>query len=406
MGLIPIYICSIWLISALLAILFHAAASFSYQRIAYLPYVYMHLCFLLSFLPIIKIEKMNRSRFEMKNDKIIVSIMYFFVIVSIVPFIENLNYFLTSYGGDSTVDLAEVYNDKMYGEGVKITWLSSIGKIGNSIDGIFYKFLVFAPFYLLSYGKIKKTFLLLMFLPVMNHLIFQLCSSGRGTVVNFILMSLFLFLFFRKQIPIQLKRSIIRYGGIVFVCIGIALSILTIARKDASNRDALTSVVVGYYVAKSHLDFNEDMWHIKKHTEGDNSFPFAKRILGMHTPENKNDYWHYGKIGIEPYLFYTYIGDWFMDFGAIITLSLFFMIYIIARCFFITNKKNSLLKLFMVYVYCDVLIMGWSINTYKTEGAMRNLIFNIILILIIQYLSQLRYKKTRLHNLLPSIKDD
>lgn len=55
-----------------------------------------------------------------------------------------------------------------------------------------------------------------------------------------------------------------------------------------------------------------------------------------------------------------------------------------------TRVKTSatLLPFFMYFVYCQILINGWSMNIFKTSGSFRNLLFSIFLLIIIQKLSK------------------
>ena len=316
-------------------------------------------------------------------------IIWVFILLSLIPFYENLRYVISSYGAIDTSGLADMYNDKMYGDGIKVTWLSSLGMIGNSLDGIFIQLLVFIPFYFLTRKKINKYLLMFSFLPVLNHVLFQLASSGRGFATQFFLDALFLILLFRKQIPSTRFKKLKLVSLVVIPCFFLLLSILTLARGNSSNKGVETSITVGYYVAKSHLDFNESLWNIRKHTEGDNSFGFVKDLIGLDVPKDKNAYWNYSKTGIIPSLFYTYIGDWYMDFGPFFTIVLLLIWSFVFSIIFLREKRTaSLLPFFLYFVFCEILINGWTINIFKTSGSFRNLLFSIFLLIIIQKLSK------------------
>lgn len=101
----------------------------------------------------------------------------------------------------------------------------------------------------------------------------------------------------------------------------------------------------------------------KKTTEGDNSFSYVKAFVGLDTFKDfleRRKYWNQRKTGVDPVLFYTYVGDWFMDFGGGIT---FILICIASYCMttYIRRKGSyNLLQLFMFFVYAKVLLQGWS----------------------------------------------
>ena len=388
-SLVPLYIVGIWCVSSFFAILFQLAYDVKYEKLSILPYVFLFICFCISLFQIVKCQKRMENTIPCMTFSLFDKIIWVFVLLSLIPFYENMRYVISSYGAIDTSGLADMYNDKMYGDGIKVTWLSSLGMIGNSLDGIFIQLLVFIPFYFLTREKINKYLLLFSFLPVLNHVLFQLASSGRGFATQFLLDAVFLILLFRKQIPSTRLKKLKLVSLVVIPCFFLLLSILTLARGNSSNKGVETSITVGYYVAKSHLDFNESLWTIRKHTEGDNSFGFVKNLIGLDVPVDKNSYWNYSKTGIIPSLFYTYIGDWYMDFGAIITIILFIIWSFVSLKIFTRVKTSAtLLPFFMYFVFCEILINGWSMNIFKTSGSFRNLLFSIFLLIIIQKLSK------------------
>lgn len=378
------YITIIWVVSTISAFFFQFIIGNVYNKISFVPYFFIIICFLLSIYPIIKNGNISERIDSTQSTKILSYVMWFFIIISIIPFIENLFQVLKSVNTSNNEIIADIYDSKMYGGGLKITWLSPIGKLFNSVIGIFIQFLFFVPFYLLTESKLKKKFFQLMFLPLANHLLFQIAVAGRGTVVLFILNAIFFLILFNKIIPRErLKIIYIFFLSLIFLLIS-ALTIITFARKEATNAGDETIVFIGYYIAKSHLDFNNNLWHINVYTEGDNTCAFFKNLIGLETFKSflkKEAFWE-SQIGVQPGYFYTYIGDFYMDFGPFLTLAIFFLIFLIAILYFSSSKKMSTMKLFLFFLYCEILIMGWSINYFKTYDSMRNLIASTILLYI------------------------
>ena len=383
------YITAIWLCSSIAAIFFQILMPY-YEKISLIPYVYMLICFFLSLRPVMAYDSFI-GRFDFnQNNNLLVYVMWFFVLISIIPFFENLKQVLISINSSNGMDIADVYDSKMYGGGFNISWMSPIGKLFNSIDGVFLQFLFFVPFYLLTQRNVEKRLLILMFVPLANHIMFQIAAAGRGTAVLFVMNSIFLFLFFKNYIPYRRKKIIKATFICLFVLLIGALSVITFARKEATNAGDTDSVFIGYYIAKSHLDFNEKLWNISVYMEGDNSFAFFKNVIGLNTYTNfleKEAYWGQ-KIGVPPGYFYTYIGDFYMDCGPIITLLIFIVGSLIACSYFISNKNVTIVRLFCFFAYCQVIIMGWSINYFKTYGAMRNLLISIFLLFLIHFFSK------------------
>ena len=388
-NIITKYIVSIWVGSASLAIIFQSMVPFLYERITYSPYVFMIVCFCISIIPIIKNSKRMTTFKDNINSRLLVYVMWGFIIVSIVPFYENLREVLTTTSSNNGAAIADMYDSKMYGGGFKITWLSSVGLLCNSIIGVFFTFVFFVPFYLLTKPGLKKSFTILMFIPVSTHLLFQVACSGRGTVVMFIMVALFLLLLFKDRIP-ENRIRLVKIGGLSIIgLLVVAMVIITFARKDATNAGDEDAVFIGYYVCKSHLDFNNNLWYIPVYTEGDNTIAFFKNLIGLDTFTSflkKEQYWG-AKIGVPPGYFYTYIGDTYMDFGPIFTI-VFFIILTLGTQRYFSNNNNSPVKLFLFYIYCEMIIMGWTINYFKTYDGMRNMLISVIFFSLIVKKSQ------------------
>lgn len=385
------YLVLIWLGSSVLSLVFYyLTEDLLYNRIGFIPFVFIHLCFFVSIIPIIKSPLTREINISHVNIILYKRILYCFIFVSIVPFLENLLQVLTG-ANSSGNDLAEMYDSKMYGGGFQITWLSPVGKIGNTIDGVFLYFLIFSPFYLLTRKDVSISFILLSTIPVGTHLLFQMAAAGRGTMVSFMLWAFYLVLLFHKNIPRVRLKKIRIWGLSVLVLMVIGLTAITVSRKAATNAEDNVFVFIGYYVAKSHLDFNENLWHMKQHTEGDNSFAFVKSCLGLPTFNSfleKEKYWNESRIGVQPGYFYTYIGDLYMDFGSYITVILFVMNSFFALLIFKNRRgSTSILRVFLFFIYSSVIIMGWSINIFKTYDATRNLILSVLLFYFIHLMS-------------------
>ena len=67
------------------------------------------------------------------DSRLFVYVMWGFIIISIIPFYENLRAVLSTTSSSNGASIAEMYDSKMYGGGFKITWMSSLGLFCNSI---------------------------------------------------------------------------------------------------------------------------------------------------------------------------------------------------------------------------------------------------------------------------------
>ena len=399
------YIVAIWIVSSIYALIVHVLISGNYSKISFLPYIYLHICFLVSLYPVVKFDYFKEKKLENIYIKPYQILLYGFILVSIIPFIENLMYVLQTYSSGNA-GLADVYSDKMeigFDSQKVVTWLSPLGRLGNSIDGVFIDFLIFSLFFFLTIRSVSNIFLFALVIPVANHILYQFAMAGRGVAAFFILLCVFFYFYFQRFIPKERVSYIIKLGTVFVGGLIIALSILSYARKEETNAGADDLLFFGYYLGKGHLDFNEDLWYIKKTTEGDNSFSYVKAFVGLDTFKDfleRRKYWNQRKTGVDPVLFYTYVGDWFMDFGGGIT---FILICIASYCMttYIRRKGSyNLLQLFMFFVYAKVLLQGWSINCFKLYGGMANLMIELILLYVMMKVCKVSDKNNRKFNIL------
>lgn len=385
------YINIIWIASSSFAFAFQYVLPGPYEDITLLPYIFLFICFLISLWPIIKLTHLDSRDIEQPQLGLFKVVIYFFIAISIVPFYENFIHVIRTYDQTNN-NLAEIYEDKMSGlESIDTYWLSSIGRIGNSLDGIFIDFLFFAFFYLLLNHKINKWLIILSIIPFANHLLFQLAMAGRATVAIYILTALYLILIFKKVIGNQRVKYIKLYGLILAGLLAVGLLIISFSRKEATNANDSNLEFFGYYLGKGHLDFNKYVWNKKESTQGDNCFSFFKSIIGLPTYENyldRRNYWSERKTGVPPALFSTYIGDLCMDMNIIFVIPFLLFSSHLLKKRLQGNKPLTLMQLFIFIIYSRILIQGWAFLPYKTYGSTRNLVLSFILLYTIIHINQ------------------
>ncbi len=168
------YIVAIWIVSSIYALIVHVLISGNYSKISFLPYIYLHICFLVSLYPVVKFDYFKEKKLENIYIKPYQILLYGFILVSIIPFIENLMYVLQTYSSGNA-GLADVYSDKMeigFDSQKVVTWLSPLGRLGNSIDGVFIDFLIFSLFFFLTIRSVSNIFLFALVIPVANHILY------------------------------------------------------------------------------------------------------------------------------------------------------------------------------------------------------------------------------------------
>jgi len=394
------YINLLWAISAASAAIMHILLPWMDPNIKLLPFVYLQLCFLIYMLPIYKFSENCWTNINVSNPTFLKYFILVISIIAILPLFENVKHLLQTYISGDYSELAEIYNAKMESSSsahqISDAWLSPLGKILNKpINYLYYSFPFFL-FYYLTRPKLNKWVLGGIVAVITCKLSFELNMAGRMEVAYFLFDSVLLFVLFRKHFPEERRRKIQRAGIVLFTGFILLFSIMTIARQaNAKENDKVSNAVFAtYYIARPHLSFNSDMWNIKQHTQGDNSFSFYKYITGFHTIIDnfeRREYWGPSRIGIPSHIFYTFFGDWFMDLGIIGTLLLTVLFSLLGKKITINKGNNiSLFALYFFFIYCSIILRGWTFFSFKSFWASLLIIVNCLILYLI---SSVKLKK-------------
>lgn len=392
--LLKSYVLLLWAISAVSSIFMHIMMPWMSSNITLPPYIYLQVCFLIYMIPIYKFKDTNLNYIKISNPELLEYFIIFVSLISLLPFIENTVYLIKTYmvsGGNLGV-LESTYYLKneitVDANLISESWLSRPGRfLNNGIRYVHYS-LPFLLFYYLTYKKINKILLAGLTIAILCKIFFDLNMADRMNITYFSLDVLFLFILFRKHIPTGRKKRLVKYGSIVLICFFLFFTTMTIARQySRSAREKHDNVeFVLFYIAVPQLNFNNYMWHIEQHTQGDNSFSFVKSTVGLPTFKKnleKREYWNSDRTGIPVHVFYTFIGDWFMDLGKIGTLLFILILSVLLKNATKDKRCISLIALFFFYIYCDIAIRGWTFFGIKAYTGQLILFINIMIVLII-----------------------
>lgn len=283
-----------------------------------------------------------------KIDLIFVGII-FLGIISVIPFIENLKQALVMSGQN----MADVYFDRQGGTADMRSHLSSVGRFCNGIVSWFQFILPLAPFYLIQQRK-RWYWILLATLGAVNPVLLSVIFGGRGALFQTFCVFAFNFLLFKDSFTLKVRKTIIIVGSVFLGLLVAVLAIMTIARAGGDDATALAGVF--RYLGEGFVNFAEAGWYISNHTDGYSIFngtgyTFWKDVSPYF---ESRDY-----IGLENithirmYVYYTMMGDAFIDFGVIGGL----LFLIILACLFrwsIARYSNLFSSLVLLNLYVKI----------------------------------------------------
>jgi oligosaccharide repeat unit polymerase len=352
----------IWTFSAFASVLYFETNN-SYitkHEITFFPFILLFLLFVISVYPLLKFDSYKITRIDCRSY-LIYYYIYVIAIISTLPFIEM---FIHLFASDkiemlgsiheeiaSTGDLAEKYS-YMSWLGTRLCWINIWTQIVTPIVFMFY----------LTGDKINKFILIGLIFALLNPILYSFNMGSRYLAVCHIYYLAYLFLLFNKFMNGRYKKYI--RICLLFLCsfFFVVIAYITVGRFD-SNANIAENTLQGWffkYVGESFINFNGDMFWIDNYTNGLYTFGNFLQNLGFDLYGGFRGYEVLSNIThIRMHVFYTFIGNYFSDFGifgASIIILILSVVY--SKIIIIKNGVLSLDKLIIFCIYVFVLING------------------------------------------------
>lgn len=371
------------------SIYFFLNTSVDFTKYSILPSLYLFFCIMISIYPILKYNEGSKIRkIKTYNNEIIVeAVIIIFAISSIIPFIENLILCLKSSSDSSTYSLGSIYENSIDID----KGLSWVGRKLNWLINVFQYLIPILFFYELSKPKVRKLILIGLILAILSTVLNAYANASRVGIVR-ILLYFILSYFLSRSFINQKKRKIFKKIGLLFGSLIIGLVLLvTMARFSydtvgkVQNEDNPLLTWVSLYTGEGSLRFNTQMWHVNSHSNGDNSFSFIKDSFGFHTfiDNDKRRSYYASNMHIQTEVFYTYIGDFFSDFGGINTLLLVILLSVLLQKTLDKLKNGNIETIIIAAVILNIYIFGFTYFPYKTYQAQSVIFMNLMFCLLL-----------------------
>jgi oligosaccharide repeat unit polymerase len=322
-----------YLIYAIASLLLYNSPFYRFNQIRLFPFIYLFLILLLVFWPILKYND-NRIDEIQKVPSIYISIFsLIFIIASLVQLPTILSDFSVSISRllNTSSGGLDLYNEAMsesrsIGDG-KISNLASI--ISNS----FGNFGILLFFYYLTRKNRSKLILIGLFISSIISIPINISLGQRGPILETLLSLIITYYALRRFFQPKVNRIIKIAGMSLLLASLVPVIALTISRFGNNTKGSMSSVY--FYGGQQNLYFNNygiDNGGIRY---GDRTFPLFKRMLGFeNVPKNfmeRRDKYPHLKMSDEN--FYTFVGDFTLDFGPITAtfILLLFSIFVVIK---------------------------------------------------------------------------
>ena len=258
----------------------------------------------------------------------------------------------------------------------QIEKVSSSGSTIRNLPAIIYNSLSDLPpfllFYFLKENKKNISIICALVITILISIYTPISQGLRGSAVATMLTLLGGYSLFRKYLSKKVNKLITRLGYAFVIIIAVPIIAITVSRFG--KEQAGVSGFVNWYVGQGSLYFNNYGLDNGGIRNGDRTMNLFKRFIDKDTPKNfveRRDKDRF--LEIDDNFFSTFVGDFTLDFGPIISIFIFiaFNVLIIA----LIRPKNDKLKVYqLLLIYltaCISLQGGMTLYSYSDLGALR-----------------------------------
>lgn len=338
------------------------------------PFIYLFICLYIFFNPLLRFKIENVVEIKKPPIKIIYIISFVIIVLSALTCMLLFPYAVKGMIGDLAQNRINVRENGLEEISGSIIY-SAIVTLGLSIND----FSILLFFYLITFYRSKRTLnILLGFFVILTPLLYAFSYTARGSLIFIFLKVLICFLLFRKFMTIRTIKLFKYFFVISSIMPLIFTIIITNSRFGDSDMNPYFSVF--QYLGESFIQFNGVLFdNIKDFLYGDRILPIFRKIIGINliTVDQQMNI-----TGIKPYIFYTFVGDFIMDFGHILTFILILILSRIMRKSINYSKIIHFHDLILFYLFYLIAIQG--VFCYMYIGYLGNFII-IITFLIYFY---------------------
>lgn len=351
-----------------------------HDRITLIPYLYLFALVCVSFIPLIKFDYKSIRVIEV-NSKLFSYVSFFFIFFSLIGFIPNLKYLLT-HSIDATSFL-EAYEDKASGALQILTGLPHHSmQIIRRMRGLIPILMMMSFTSSVKVGAWIKYGLVIsqlgLFIDYLNR-------AERFGLITDLFMLTFLFFMLYPFINEKIRKKVTLFGGFILVVIVGSIVMITISRFGENEADNYIWYNLSLYFGESFSNFNGDLWNMSSFTDGLNCFKYIINRFFMEGDATRNVDLLESITHRRMYVFYTFVGDFFIDFGpigaAFIVIGSSFVFIKLTE----VSSITSFSKILLICLYTKVLLMGYTYWSYLTAplepvvAIVLSILFNISL---------------------------
>lgn len=372
-----------------------------YKEITLFPFIYLYLMVIITSLPAIRFDRSLITSIQKPSQGLLDFIAWSYIICTILTIPSEMQDFGSNVIATMAGAGADLYIDKTSGYDTAGTGISNFPSI---IGGFFYfPSIVIAFYYLTLDNNKRKKVMLFLFLSFTYRLVYNIFSGQRGGMVReFFFLASYYAMFYRFYSD-RIKKIVNRVVVIIGIALLVPFMLLTISRFDDALGGPTTSMLC--YTGQSSLFFNNYGLDDNGIRYGDRVAAGFKILLGFdNVPKNfVQRRQKYPRLYINDESFYTYVGDFTIDFGPIVggLIMILFSLYFTSRLK-IYRREIKFYQLMILGTIVGIISQGY-LKLFPFSGLTGNLslifIFGLCIVFKQDYVKQLKRKKNTYENL-------
>lgn len=337
---------------------FHQYQSYNNKPITVFPFLYLIGMLLIGMTPLLRYDIHNYVRISSPSSTVFNAFLYFYIfivlvripgIISTLP--DGLKMLVLE---DAGVDLYNETKDAYVASDRQVTNLVAV------LYGFFSDVGIFLLFYYLTMKKRKKWISVVLGISVIVIILDSLAKGQRTGPTMVALTCIMTYFLMKPYMELKIRKLTAKLAITGLVLVGVPFLFLTNSRFGSdSSGDALASVEA--YVGMAPINFNQYCLDAGGIRNGDRTSPEFKRLLGFsNVPKDVNERRSRYSLKIDDDVFYTYVGDFTLDYGPFWAVIIFIVFSVLFVKIIKTNSNETIpfYKMIPVYFVACVCMQG------------------------------------------------
>ena len=356
----------------------------AYNPLKLFPYIYLYVMLMIALSPTIY-HHLNPPNEIINPHTSILKITSVIIIVSALLLIPDI---ISNFGSG----FLKLFVDSDAGNDAYMEQLEGAEDSGSSISNIpaiIFNALadlgVFLCFYFMTLEKKNYWLIGGLLLSILINILVTITHGQRGVVIISILTTIVGYLLFKRYMSNRIKRTFRVIGISGVVAISFPIAAITMSRFGDYKVDV--GGIMNWYIGQGSLYFNNYGLDAGGIRNGDRTMYLVKRVIDPDTPKNfveRREKYH--TLKIDDYFFYTFVGDFTIDYGPVAAFVIFVVFNIIILL--LIRPRDGTIHLYqMLLLYFSMCICmqgGMTLFSYSDFMGLR-IVVTLMLYVYLRY---------------------